>query len=75
MIEEKPYGISADWWSFGVLMYEMICGQPPFIPDNEDEIFDAILRNQIAYPMWISWPAKSLLQKLLVKNPSDRFVN
>ena len=75
MNEEKPYDISADWWCFGVLMYEMICGKPPFVLNSEDNIFDAILHNQISYPTWVSLQTRSLLQQLLVKDPSKRFVN
>merc|ERR1712151_1153791 len=43
ILREQDYGTSVDWWSFGVLLYEMLSGQPPFEADNEDELFESII--------------------------------
>ncbi|XP_017300306.1 protein kinase C epsilon type-like [Diaphorina citri] len=40
ILQELDYGPSVDWWALGVLMYEMMAGQPPFEADNEDDLFD-----------------------------------
>ena len=54
--------MSVDWWALGVLMYEMMAGQPPFEADNEDELFEAILRDEVLYPVWLSREANSILK-------------
>ena len=62
ILEEKDYGSSVDWWALGVLMYEMMAGQPPFEADNEDELFEAILKDEVLYPVWLSREANSILR-------------
>ena len=36
------YGKSVDWWAYGVLLFEMLAGQPPFDGEDEDELFTAM---------------------------------
>ena len=59
---ENKYGRAVDWWAFGVLIYEMLLGQSPFRGDDEDEIFDAILEDEILYPVNISRVSVAILQ-------------
>lgn len=47
---DQPYGRAVDWWAFGVLIYEMLLTQSPFRGDDEDEIFDAILGDEVRCP-------------------------
>ena len=51
-----------DWWALGVLMYEMMAGQPPFEADNEDDLFESILHDDVLYPVWLSKEAVSVLK-------------
>ncbi|CAG8843010.1 1661_t:CDS:2, partial [Racocetra persica] len=69
---EQRYGRAVDWWAFGVLIYEMLLGQSPFRGDDEDEIFDAILEDEILYPINMSRDSVSILQKLLTRDPERR---
>lgn len=66
------YGASVDWWALGVLMYEMMAGQPPFEADNEDDLFESILHDDVLYPVWLSKDAVSILKGFMTKNPSKR---
>ncbi|XP_067206028.1 protein kinase C isoform X3 [Linepithema humile] len=72
ILQELPYGASVDWWALGILMYEMMAGQPPFEADNEDELFESILRDDVLYPIWISKEGVSILKGFMTKNPAKR---
>ncbi|XP_077437380.1 protein kinase C epsilon type-like [Vanacampus margaritifer] len=72
ILQELDYGPSVDWWALGVLMYEMMAGQPPFEADNEDELFESILHDDVLYPVWLSKEAVGILDQFMTKSPSKR---
>ncbi|XP_075222749.1 protein kinase C [Lycorma delicatula] len=72
ILQELDYGPSVDWWALGVLMYEMMAGQPPFEADNEDDLFESILHDDVLYPVWLTKEAVSILKGFMTKNPCKR---
>lgn len=72
ILQELDYGASVDWWALGVLMYEMMAGQPPFEADNEDDLFESILHDDVLYPVWLSKEAVSVLKGFMQKNVHKR---
>ena len=68
----KGYSTSVDWWSLGVLIFEMLVGKPPFQGDAHMNVFNRILSQKFDIPMHLSASAKHLLQSLLVVDITRR---
>ncbi|MBN3307728.1 KPCL kinase, partial [Amia calva] len=62
ILQEMQYGPSVDWWALGVLLYEMLSGHAPFEAENEDELFESILKEEISYAAWLSIDAVHILK-------------
>ena len=54
-----------DWWSYGVLLFEMMAGYPPFYDDDITNTYKKILKHQYVFPAHFSFAARDLIRKLL----------
>jgi len=76
ILEGKPYDTQADMWSLGVITYILLGGYPPFIEQNQRELFRKIRKGQYEFheEYWgqVSDDAKKLISALLTVNPSQR---
>ena len=70
LIRGEQYGKSVDIWSFGILIYEMMVGHPPFISSKPLLTYRKILSADVRYPSHLSSSCRDVLQRLL--NPSSR---
>merc|ERR1712071_420659 len=71
------YDTQADIWSLGVIVYILLGGYPPFIEQNQRELFRKIRKGQYEFheEYWgqVSDDAKNLIRQLLTVQPSKRY--
>lgn len=75
IIKDKSYGYSVDWYSLGLVMYEMLSGENPFKKEEQIEFIDAcqeILSINIKMPDYFSPDCKDIVSRLLEKVPAKR---
>ncbi|KAI9508893.1 AGC/Akt protein kinase [Russula earlei] len=66
------YNRTIDWWTLGVLLYEMLVGLPPFYDEITDKMYEKILRDPLVFPDEVSPSARSILTGLLTRDPAQR---
>mmetsp|Transcript_17753 Transcript_17753/g.28739 ORF Transcript_17753/g.28739 Transcript_17753/m.28739 type:complete len:457 (+) Transcript_17753:309-1679(+) len=76
ILNGKKYGKEVDMWSFGVIIYILLCGYPPFHDDNQKKLFKQIraANYQFDEEYWsqVSAEGKDLISKLLVVDGKAR---
>ncbi|XP_034779571.1 ribosomal protein S6 kinase alpha-3 isoform X3 [Acipenser ruthenus] len=72
VVNRRGHSQSADWWSFGVLMFEMLTGTLPFQGKDRKETMTMILKAKLGMPQFLSSEAQSLLRMLFKRNPANR---
>jgi serine/threonine protein kinase len=71
----KGHGKPVDWWTLGILVYEMIVGYPPFVDEDPMGIYQKILSGKIVFPKLFDKNAKGLVKKLLTADLGKRYGN
>uniref|UniRef100_A0A8C7V8G7 non-specific serine/threonine protein kinase n=1 Tax=Oncorhynchus mykiss TaxID=8022 RepID=A0A8C7V8G7_ONCMY len=72
VVNRRGHTLSADWWSYGVLMFEMLTGTLPFQGKDRKETMTMILKAKLGMPQFLSQDAQSLLRNLFKRNPGNR---
>jgi serine/threonine protein kinase len=64
----------SDWWSYGVILYQLLFGIPPFYSNDDNKTREQICYNELRFPKngFASESAKDLLKLLLNKNYKER---
>ncbi|KAH8673640.1 camp-dependent protein kinase catalytic subunit [Xylariales sp. PMI_506] len=76
VVSNKGYNKSVDWWSLGILIYEMLCGYTPFWDSGSPmKIYENILKGKVKYPQYVNPDAQDLLQRLITPDLTKRLGN
>ncbi|XP_024273277.1 cGMP-dependent protein kinase 1-like isoform X2 [Oncorhynchus tshawytscha] len=77
IILNKGHSVSADLWSLGVFVFELLSGSLPFCGPDPMKTFTATIRgiDLVEFPKTISKSASSLIKKLCRNNPAERLGN
>eukprot|EP00003_Mantamonas_plastica_P023014 TRINITY_DN4033_c0_g2_i16.p1 TRINITY_DN4033_c0_g2~~TRINITY_DN4033_c0_g2_i16.p1 ORF type:complete len:535 (-),score=184.43 TRINITY_DN4033_c0_g2_i16:528-2132(-) len=66
------HGKAVDWWSAGILLYEMLTGMPPFYSNNRNEMYILTIKGELEFPDHVSEEAKDVLLQFLDRDPEQR---
>ena len=83
MVCREGHTFMCDWWSFGILLYELLYGNTPFYNGDKNRMYDLIKNGSVSFPKYlliegkeikykVSEEAKDLINKLLEKDPGIR---
>jgi len=76
VLDGTGHNATVDWWTFGILLFEMLWGTTPFRGNSRDETFGNIKRRKVTFPEHkrggVSKECKNLLSALLLPDPKKR---
>ncbi|KAG8459372.1 hypothetical protein KFE25_013008 [Diacronema lutheri] len=72
IILNKSHDIGVDWWTVGILAYELLAGHPPFSDPEPMVLYEKIVKGKMRLPARFSADAKALLVRLIEVNPAKR---
>jgi serine/threonine protein kinase len=72
MLKGQPYGKATDWWSLGILIYDMLTGNPPWTSANNSTLQKKILTQKLRLPTYLSREAASIIRQLLNRDAKKR---
>ncbi|XP_043962894.1 cGMP-dependent protein kinase 1 [Gambusia affinis] len=75
IIKNQGHDFAVDFWSLGILIFELLVGSPPFSSSEPQKIYSKILDGELKFPLYLSEAAKSIISKLCRPRPGQRLGN
>ena len=75
IITNQGHGKAVDWWTLGILVYEMLVGYPPFEGSDPMALYKNIVKNDIRFPKKVAGPVLDIIRGLLTSDPAERLGN
>ncbi|KAL9050318.1 MAG: hypothetical protein Q9162_006706 [Coniocarpon cinnabarinum] len=73
LLNAKQYtGPEVDVWSFGIVLYVLVCGKVPFDDQSMPQLHAKIKKGAVEYPPWLSSECKHIISRMLVTDPKNR---
>ncbi|XP_044473705.1 serine/threonine-protein kinase KIPK2-like [Mangifera indica] len=74
IIKGEGHGAAVDWWTYGILLYELLYGKTPFKGSGNEETIANVVLESLKFPdsPLVSFQARDLIRGLLVKEPENR---
>ncbi|KAK0525027.1 serine/threonine protein kinase [Tilletia horrida] len=88
LLLSRSVSFASDWWAYGCIVFQMLCGRPPFKGPTEYQTFQRILHRDLEWPLEVFEPegddeatkaerqeladARGLIEQLLVLAPEER---
>uniref|UniRef100_A0A7S2JMW5 Protein kinase domain-containing protein n=2 Tax=Haptolina brevifila TaxID=156173 RepID=A0A7S2JMW5_9EUKA len=72
IVSNKGHGLPVDWWTVGIIVYEMLSKKTPFCNDDVMTMYDSIMKGTIEFGWFFNWDAKNLIKSLCTKDPTER---
>ncbi|KAK4507710.1 hypothetical protein PRZ48_001445 [Zasmidium cellare] len=73
LLQAKQYtGPEVDVWSFGIVLYVLVCGKVPFDDQSMPQLHAKIKKGVVEYPPWLTPECRGLIARMLTTNPHDR---
>ncbi|ETO10308.1 protein kinase A catalytic subunit isoform 1 [Reticulomyxa filosa] len=68
----QGHGRAVDWWTLGVLIYEMLASFPPFFDEDPMQTYRKIIRGHLKFPRYFTQESRELIRQLLRSRPVKR---